>query len=183
MSISSPSRFSASGDSHSRLESGPVQSVSKPLRSSHFRFSPELRTLEYMAASGLLPGLTKSKRPRPGVSISYENETSTKDMRGTSPVASACVAAAMTANIPMAIATTLRQISEENKIDNTKTKLLISKNHASPSEESKASFNSPSPKIFINDASANSPAPDVPMDHRPQSDTLAYTLTQTYMVS
>ena len=152
-STSSSSSFGASGDSRTKLRSSPVHSPQS-------RANPK-NTLAFMAASGLLPGIPRAKAPRPGLSISYESEICRKDIGGTSPVTSASVAAAMTANIPMAIAFTMRQISEEKK-----TQKMINR---SISQESKKSQQST--KI-----SAESNVSDVTMSQSLSSDSFAYSL-------
>ena len=130
--------------------------------------------LRYAASAGLLPGVgvRNANWAIPGLSISYESEISKdKDMGGTSPVTSACVAAAMTANIPMAVAFTLRQISDEKRQSIKRKKTLsFSGLEWSPSQESEKSSKSVSPKPFVHDTSADSVVPGS------QSDSLSFEL-------
>ena len=162
-STSSSSGFGAAGN-HSNFSSPSVKSPK----------NKELHSLKCMAKSGLLPGIPKSKRLRPGLSISLESEIRPKDLGGTSPVTSACVAAAMTANIPMAIAFTMRQISDETKKKETLNVSKASGINRSLSRESKKSFLSP--KIIFNDTRAGSITSDLTIGQSFSSDSCAYSL-------
>ena len=141
------------------------------LKSHHLK----TRGLQYAASVGLLPGagMRNANWARPRLSISYESEiTKDNDMGGTSPVASACVAAAMTANIPMAVAFTIRQISDEKR-QSIKRKKSFSRTSGldwSLSQESEKSSKSVSPKLFEHDTSADSIVPGS------QSDSLSFEL-------
>ena len=133
--------------------------------------------LRYAASAGLLPGvgMRNANWARPGLSISYESEISKdNDMGGTSPVTSACVAAAMTANIPMAVAFTVRQISDEKRESIKRKKRLsfctTSGLEWSLSHESEKSSKSVSPKLFVHDTSGDSVLPGS------QSDSLSFEL-------
>ena len=170
-STSSSSGFGTSTDSHSKLESGKME----PSNFKSHHLTPH--GLRYAASAGLLPGvgMRNANWVRPGLSISYESEISKdNDMGGTSPVTSACVAAAMTANIPMAVAFTLRQISNEKRESiKRKKKLSFSTTSGlewSPSQESEKSSKSVSPKPFVHDTSADSVVPGS------QSDSLSFEL-------
>ena len=84
-------------------------------RRSSCRVEPELGTLEYVASMGLLPGISLGGPPPRFECPGQESLTWPVTLEGTSPVAGASLAAAMAANIPMCIACTSRQLSNESR--------------------------------------------------------------------
>ena len=163
-STSSSSGFGISPDSpRPRVESHRAEPP-RPKRK-----KPRPHGLEYAMAAGLLPGTgarlagTGARSPGwarpPGISLSYESEICRDNKGGTSPVASACVAAAMTANIPMAIAFTMRQISDETverKRARSSSRRTISRADRSKTRNNKKSSPSLSPQTTVIETSADS---------------------------
>ena len=101
-------------------------------RRSSCRVEPEAGTLEYVASIGLLPGM--ALRPK-----RFEREDDEVvwpvSLEGTSPVAGASLAAAMAANIPMSIACTTRQLSNESRASSNRSSRRASKGERRPSQQ------------------------------------------------
>ena len=113
-------------------------------RRSRCRLEPEMGTLEYVASIGLLPGLAFSKMEPDG-----EEEAWPINFKGTSPVASASVAAAMAADIPMCIACTQRQISNDSVTSSRRSSKIdrrSSQQHSRRKSEASATFQRTSSK-------------------------------------
>ena len=126
MSLSSSSRRKS-------VKRKQIRRIPNLWRRSSFRVEPEVGTLEYVASIGLLPGMAlRSKR--------FEREDDDEvvwpvSMEGTSPVAGASLAAAMAANIPMCIACTTRQLSNESRASSNRSSRRASKGERRSSQQ------------------------------------------------